>query len=106
MVGVFHLAHLRDEVRPVHQVYAASLQYREFLDNGRPVLFAVPPQPGTVISALQLGNRLLVRRTDFVASDEEVPITVDEEVLPVPRKDGQCTLIMLNERNGATGRRD
>ena len=45
---------LAQEVRPVHRVYAAALEHKEFLDRGQPVFFDVPEQPGSVVSALQL----------------------------------------------------
>jgi hypothetical protein len=49
----------------VQQVFAESLAYSEFIEKGTPVCFDVPSQPGTIVSALRLGGRLLVRRTDF-----------------------------------------
>ena len=54
-----------DEVRLVHEVYAAALEYREFLDDGTPVTFHVPETESPVVSGLRLGDRVLVRRTDF-----------------------------------------
>jgi len=81
------------EVQPVHKVYADSLQYAEFLDNGKPVLFDVPNQPGTVISALQLGGKLLVRRTDFAGDDKPVDVMVDGKKVSVPAAVGKCLIL-------------
>lgn len=75
---------LAEETRLVHEVYAASLNYREFLDRGEPVTFEVPPAPGPVISGLRLGRRVLVRRTDFGAHSGPVRLTVERYQLEVP----------------------
>ena len=53
------------EIRLVHEVYAKSLEHRGFLDGGTPVSFEVPRQPGSVVSGLRLGDRVLLRRTEF-----------------------------------------
>jgi hypothetical protein len=82
-------------VKPLHRVYSASLEHKEFFDKGTPVIFDVPSNPGVVISALKLGNRLLVRRTDFTAATEAASITVDGKQISVPRADGKCQLISL-----------
>jgi len=58
-------ADIARELIPVHSVYAAALEYREFLTNGKPITFDVPAKQGPVVSGLKLGNKLLVRRTDF-----------------------------------------
>lgn len=83
------------ESQLVHQVYAASHAYQEFLAAGQPVTFAVPPQPGPVISALKLDSRLLVRRTDFDQRQTPVPFEVDGQTIQVPRLDGQCQIFEL-----------
>jgi len=62
---------LADEVRLLHDVYAESLAHHDFLKDGVPVSFAVPKQPGTVVSGLQVGNRVLTRRTDFGEESSE-----------------------------------
>ncbi|MCI0634423.1 MAG: hypothetical protein L0206_10995, partial [Actinobacteria bacterium] len=49
----------------MHEVYAAALEHRGFLDRGTPVTFDVPARPGPVVSGLRIGDRVLVRRTDF-----------------------------------------
>ena len=86
---------IAQEIRPLHEVWSAALVYREFLDNGVPVTFAVPKQPGPVVSALCLDKRVLVRRTDFDATDKPVPITVGDATLMVPRVEGRCQVLTL-----------
>ena len=83
------------ESQLVHQVYAASHPYRDFLSAGKPLEFAIPPNPGAVVSALKLGSRLLVRRTDFDADQRPVPLLVDGQTIPVPRRGGSCQIIEL-----------
>lgn len=83
------------ELPPVHQVYAASLQYADFLTNGEPVTFAVPHRPGPVVSAVRLGNRLLVRRTDFTHTREPVVLRMGDREVSVPRADGRCQILEL-----------
>ena len=83
------------EVKPVHAVYAAALEYAAFLDHGTPVTFAVPDQPGPVVSALKLEKRLLVRRTDFTDARDAVDLTVDGRAVKVPRLDGKCAVLDL-----------
>lgn len=86
---------LAQETRPLHEVYAASLEYADFLNRGQPMLFDVPPQPGTVISALKLGNRLLVRRTDFGAAAGPVEVQVGGKKITVPASDGKCVVMEI-----------
>ncbi|MFP4058028.1 MAG: hypothetical protein ACLF0G_14260 [Candidatus Brocadiia bacterium] len=88
-------AELAQELRPLHQVWAAALRYKEFLDRGAPVTFAVPSEPGPVVSALRLGDRLLVRRTDFTDAAEPVPLEVDGRTVAVPRSPGRCQVLDL-----------
>ena len=79
---------LAQEVRPVHRVYAAALENRKFLDHGQPVLFDVPKQPGSVVSALQLGKKLLVRRTNFAPAPDVLEVKLaDGTTLRVPKAD-------------------
>jgi len=78
------------ETRLVHQVYAESLQYQEFLNDGEPITFDVPTQPGPVVSGLKLRNRLLLRRTDFDDSETAVHLAVDGVTVKVPRAEGRC----------------
>ncbi len=84
-----------EEVRLLHEVYAAAQQYAEFLEKGTPVSFHVPKQPGPVVSGLRLGDRLLVRRTDFGSLQKQATITVgDHEVLVRPMP-GKCQVLTL-----------
>lgn len=66
---------LPTEIRLVQEVYAAALEYRGFLDRGTPITFEVPTQPESVVSGLRLGDRVLLRRTDFGQS-AAVPISL------------------------------
>jgi len=83
------------ELALIQEVYADSLEYREFLDNGVPITFDVPKQQGPVVSGLQLGNRLLIRRTDFDDTKEPVEIMVDGKTIRVPRTEGKCQILEL-----------
>jgi len=83
------------EIQLVHQVYAEAQQFGGFLSKGTPIDFKVPKQPGTVISGLKLGNRVLVRRTDFRGNDSPVEIIVDDEKIKVPAAPGRCQIISL-----------
>lgn len=83
------------EVRPLHKVYAASLEYKEFLDKGQPMRFDVPSTPGPVVSALRLDGRLLVRRTDFDETAGAVVIKIDGKDVSVPRAKGRCQAMNL-----------
>lgn len=88
---------LAEEARLVQEVYAAALEYREFLDRGEPVSFAVPRSPGPVVSGLKLGSRVLVRRTDFDSSRESVRLTIAGHSLRVPRAEGRCQVLTLDQ---------
>jgi len=89
---------IAQEIRPLHQVWAAALEFRDFLDRGEPVTFDVPKRPGPVVSALRLGDRLLVRRTDFTDAREPVVLKVGDSTVAVPRVEGRCQLLRLPER--------
>jgi len=84
------------EIRLVHQVYAQAQEYGEFLSQGRPITFAVPKQPGPVISGLRLDDRILLRRTDFGETDEPVEITVDGKTIAVETAPGRCRILSLH----------
>ena len=86
-----------EEVRLLHEVWAASLEYREFLEKGKPVAFEVPHQQSTVVSAIELGNRLLVRRTDFGPATEPVSLMVDGRTISVPRAAGKCQMLRMEQ---------
>lgn len=84
-----------EESQLVHQVYRESHAYREFLLQGTPVEFSVPDEPGPVVSALKLGSRLLVRRTDFGPETEPVSLRVGDVEVLVPRLEGRCQILEL-----------
>ncbi|MBN2450502.1 MAG: hypothetical protein JXR77_08930, partial [Lentisphaeria bacterium] len=83
------------ETRLVQEVYAASQAYREFLLRGTPVCFDVPSEPGPVLSALRLGNDLLVRRTDFDDGAKPAALHVDGTDIPVDPLPGLCRVLHL-----------
>jgi len=82
------------EVTLMNEVLDGMLAYREFLGR-EPMIFHVPGQPGTVVSALRAGDRLLVRRTDF--DDNPAPVTrrIGDRMVTIPRLEGQCQVIDL-----------
>ena len=83
------------EIRLVHQVYAEAQRYAEFLSGGRPITFAVPKQPGPIVSGLRLNDRLLIRRTDFGKTDEPVRINVDDKTIEVEIAPGECQILSI-----------
>ncbi|MBI4662027.1 MAG: hypothetical protein HY735_24660 [Verrucomicrobia bacterium] len=85
------------ELSLLHPVYAESFQYREFLNDGAPLTFEVPSRPGPVVSGLRLGNRVLVRRTDFDENLKPVEIEVGGRTLKVQREDGKCQILNLEQ---------
>ena len=73
------------EVTLLHEIWAKSLEYKTWLSKGTPISFEVPTEPGPVVSGLRIGDRVLVRRTDFGDSQKNpVAITVDGKNLAVP----------------------
>jgi len=82
------------EVALLHEVWAAAQEYGEFLDKGTPVCFDVPDRPGTVVSGLLLGRRLLVRRTDFGQNDRPVILSVGGKEVNVERGEG-CRVLRV-----------
>lgn len=84
------------EVPLVHQVYAESLAYKEFLDRGKPITFDVPKEQGPVVSGLRLGERVLIRRTDFDDTTEPVKTKVGRKTLLIPRRDSECQILTLD----------
>ncbi|NLG34911.1 MAG: hypothetical protein GX548_06115 [Lentisphaerae bacterium] len=86
---------LEAELAPLHEVWAESLAYKEFLDRGVPVGFDIPDKPGPVVSGLLLGNRLLVRRTDFEDDSGPVELKVGKKVVRVKRSKGKCQVFDL-----------
>jgi hypothetical protein len=83
------------EIEPVHQVYSEAQQYGEFLSNGKPINFDVPRKPGAIVSGLQLGNRVLVRRTDFTHTSDTVEIVIDDRRIKIENVPGRCQIIVV-----------
>ena len=80
---------LEEEIKLVHQVYAESLEHNGFIQRGEPVSFDVPKSDGSVVSGLQLGNRVLVKRTEFAnADDQSIQVPVADGVIEVAAKPG------------------
>lgn len=87
------------ETRPVWEVYNASLQYADFLHNGTPLWFDVPDQPGAVVSAIRLGSKLLVRRSDFGPGPHAtITRNVDGQRIAIPSAPGRCIVIELKHK--------
>ncbi len=89
---------LETEIKPPHEVYAAALEYREFLDHGTPLIFDVPSTPQPVVSALRLADRVLVRRTDFGAAPERLEIKIDGQTLSIPRTYNRCQILTFTSK--------
>ncbi len=85
-----------EEVRLVHEVYALAQQYGDFLDHGWPVTYNVPAYPGTVVSGLALGNKVLVRRTDFGTDNMPAKILVGTKLIKVDYAPGVCQVIDMD----------
>jgi len=83
------------EIALMQEVLDGMLEYRGFIGDGKPVVFHVPNDPGTVVSALQRGDRLLVRRTDFTDNPAPVERRIAGRRVTIPRADGQCQIIDL-----------
>ena len=84
------------EIEPLHEVWAASLAYNDFILRGTPVVFDVPRTEGPVVSGLRLGDRVLVRRTDFGTGKEPAFIRVDGHRYPAPPHPGRCWVLSLD----------
>lgn len=83
------------EIRPLHEVYAASLQYKDFLDKGEPISFEVPKRQGPVVSGLKLGDKILLRRTDFDNITGTIKLQVENQQLEIQRAEGRCQIFEL-----------
>lgn len=86
-----------EETRLLHEVYATAQEYGEFLDYGLPITFEVPKEEGAVVSGLILGERVLVRRTDFSKNFEPVTIMAGTSVIEISAKPGQCQIINVKK---------
>ena len=97
---------LAEEVRLAHEVYAASLAHRGFLDRGAAVTFDVPKQPESVVSGLRLGDRVLARRSDFgetVDSERDVTLTLGgDEQITLAATDG-IAIVDIERRTPSRG---
>ncbi|MFP4250463.1 MAG: hypothetical protein ACLFU7_12435, partial [Armatimonadota bacterium] len=94
------------EVRLITEVMDGMLAHREFIGEGEPVMFNVPNEPGTVVSGLRLGDRLLVRRTDFGDNQEAVRGVIPSQLLQDPGLDGAtmypARIVEIPRRDGET----
>ncbi len=81
-----------EETLLVHQVYRESHAYLEFLLEGEPIVFDVPPTPGPVVSAIRLGSELLVIRSDFDGTRDPVTIEWEGRTIAIPSHDGPQVL--------------
>jgi len=86
-----------EEIRLLHPVYAAAQQYGAFLEKGKPVHFEVPREPRPIVSGLRLGDRVLVRRTEFGEVSGPVPLKIGSETLSVPSRPGRCQVMRLEQ---------
>ena len=76
-------------------VDAAAQEHGAFLDRGVPVNFAVPNKPAPVVLGLRLGNRVLVRRTDFGDAGGPVELKVGSKRLTIKSAPGRCQVLLL-----------
>jgi len=83
------------ELPLVYEVWSESLTWNRFLLRGAPVVFDVPETEGAVVSAVRLGDELLVRRTDFAPVRGPVTIRVAGQDVQVPPAPGRCRVLHL-----------
>jgi hypothetical protein len=83
------------EIALLHQTWAAAQQFGQFLEHGTPICFDVPSQPSTIISGLQLNNKVLIRRTDFTENTQPVKVAVGTSTITIPPTPGRCLIIDL-----------
>lgn len=86
------------EVRLLHEVWSEAQRFGEFLDRGVPVTFDVPGGPAPVVSGLRLGERVLVRRTEFGASPAPVALSIGGRTIEVLPAAGRTRVLVLPER--------
>ena len=95
---------LEAEIKLVHEVYAESLEYSGFIQRGTPISFAVPGQPESAVSGLRLGNRALVRRTDFAAaSDGPIALKLGDGVAIEVSPKGGLQIVSVQQEEFQTG---
>ncbi|MCX7014066.1 MAG: hypothetical protein NTW86_16185 [Candidatus Sumerlaeota bacterium] len=85
---------IRRELRPVHEVWAASLEYGDFLEKGKSVLFDVRSEPADTISARVLDGKVLVRRSHFGAAPAKpVEIAIQGKAISIPVFTDECRVL-------------
>jgi len=101
---------LAEEVRLVHEVYAASLEHHGFLERGTPISFDVPKQDNIIISGLRLGNHVLVRRSHVrpgksgavrltLADGAQIYVDVDTvQLVEVEKPSRRSGLLTINDQ--------
>lgn len=76
---------LPKEISLLHDVYADSMKYSDFIRNGSPIEQYVPGLPGTILSGLRKDDQVLVKRTDFTSHQGEINMNLsDNEWIRVP----------------------
>lgn len=86
---------IETEMTLLQEVYNNSLNYNDWLQSGRPVLFEVPAKESSVVSGVKLNNQVLVRRTDFTDNKKAVKCIIDDKIIMVPYKPGECQIITI-----------
>lgn len=86
---------LATEMFLIQSVYDRSLEYNKWFKYGRPVIFDVPVNESSVISAIKIDNEILVRRTDFDGNTKPVNITIEGIEISVPYRPGDCQVLSL-----------
>lgn len=67
-----------------YTVFRESLCYPDFIESGKSVGFHLPEVPGTILSARQFGNKLLVMRSDFGQATDTPCIESPQGRIAVP----------------------
>jgi len=86
---------IETEISLLQEVYNNSLNYNDWFQSGRPVLFEVPTKESSVVSGIKLNNQVLVRRTDFTDNKKPIKCIIDDEILIVPYKPGECQILTI-----------
>lgn len=86
---------LSQEMKLLQEVYDQSLAYNEWFRKGQPVIFDVPADESSVVSAIKFNNKVLVRRTDFKTNKRPITIRLDGVDLRIPYKPGECQVLSL-----------
>jgi hypothetical protein len=75
---------MAEEIKVLHEVYGESLNYNEFILDGKTIIWDVPEEAETVISAKKLYDKLLVVRSDFKENKNYVEIKINGKKVKVP----------------------